>query len=134
MNCPVCNQPLIILELRQVEIDYCTSCHGIWLDEGELEIFLPDEYRKEMLFNSFKVDKKNGEKKIKCPVCSKKMNKISCGDTKNIVLDECPDKHGFWFNKGELNNVVEMGSLDKENKIVSLLKEMFAYNLNTSPS
>ena len=50
-------------------------------------------------------------------------------DESKITLDECPNKHGFWFNKGELESVVEMGILDKQNKIVQLLKEMFAYNL-----
>lgn len=129
MNCPVCRTPLIILELHQIEIDYCTTCHGIWLDEGELEILLPDP--NEMFLNSFIPDKKNKEKKIKCPVCLKKMDKVSSGDNK-IVIDECPDKHGIWFNKGELQSVVEMGSLDNENKIGMLLKEMFAYNLKLS--
>jgi len=35
----------------------------------------------------------------------------------------------LWFNKGELQSVVEIGSIDKQNKIVTLLKEIFSYNL-----
>jgi len=129
LNCPVCNQPLIILELNQVEVDYCTSCHGIWLDEGELELLLHDSEEKNKLFNSFMVDKENKEKSIKCPICFKKMDKIICGDENKLTLDKCDQQHGLWFNKGELESVVEMGSLDKQNKIVKLLKEIFAYNL-----
>ena len=127
MNCPVCSQPLVILELNQVEVDYCTSCHGVWLDEGELELLFQNSEEKNKLLNSFSVDKNSKEKFVKCPICAKKMDKIICGD--KITLDECPHKHGLWFNKGELVAVVEMGSLDKQNKIVTLLKEMFAYNL-----
>ncbi len=130
MNCPFCSHPLVILELNQIEIDYCTNCHGIWLDEGELELLLLDSGGKNKLLNSFAIDKKNKEKYIKCPVCSKKMDKVLCGDEKKIVLDKCPRHHGLWFNKGELETVVEMGSLDKHNKIVKLLKEMFAHNLS----
>jgi hypothetical protein len=127
LNCPVCNQPLIVLELNQIEVDYCTNCHGVWLDGGELELLLLDSEEKNKLLDSFLTDKNSEEKSIKCPICLKKMDKIICGE--KIIIDECPGKHGLWFNKGELESVVEMGSLDKQNKIVKLLKEMFAYNL-----
>jgi Zn-finger nucleic acid-binding protein len=137
LNCPVCNHPLIILELEQIEVDYCTNCHGIWLDEGELELLLQDSDEKINLLNSFKIDKKSNEKLIKCPACSKKMDKILCGIKEKVTLDKCPKQHGLWFNKGELEAVVEMGSFDlpdrqagKQNKIVKLLKEMFSYNLS----
>lgn len=127
MNCPACNQPLIILELDQIEVDYCTSCYGVWLDEGELELLLQNSEEKDKLLSSFLVDKESKEKSKRCPICSKKMDKIICGN--KITIDACPDKHGLWFNKGELESVVEMGNMDKQNKIVKLLKEMFAYNL-----
>ncbi len=29
--------PLIIIERNGIEIDYCPSCRGVWLDRGELE-------------------------------------------------------------------------------------------------
>lgn len=29
--------PLIIVERNGIEIDYCPSCRGVWLDRGELE-------------------------------------------------------------------------------------------------
>ena len=127
MNCPVCNQPLIILELNQVEVDYCTKCRGIWLDEGELELLLLDSGEKIKLLSSFLIDKNSKERSVKCPICFKKMHKIIFGS--RVTVDKCPRKHGLWFNKSELEAVVEMGSLDKQNKIVKLLKEMLAYNL-----
>ena len=130
MNCPVCSHPLIILELDQIEVDYCTNCQGVWLDEGELELLLLDSDEKTRLLKSFEVDKKSKEKYFKCPICSKKMEKVLCGDVNKITLDKCPRHHGLWFNKGELEAVVEMGSLDKHNKIVTLLKGMFAHNLS----
>jgi len=37
MNCPVCNEQLLISEKQGIEIDYCPKCRGIWLDRGELE-------------------------------------------------------------------------------------------------
>jgi len=40
MDCPVCKNAMITLELAEVEVDYCTGCKGVWLDAGELEMLL----------------------------------------------------------------------------------------------
>jgi uncharacterized protein len=38
MKCPICiNTDLIMSERQGIEIDYCPSCRGIWLDRGELD-------------------------------------------------------------------------------------------------
>ena len=37
MNCPNCNEVLVMSERQGVEIDYCPKCRGVWLDRGELD-------------------------------------------------------------------------------------------------
>jgi Zn-finger nucleic acid-binding protein len=38
MKCPVCKDIDLVMSDRQgVEIDYCQSCRGVWLDRGELD-------------------------------------------------------------------------------------------------
>ena len=38
MKCPVCADATLLMSERQgVEIDYCPTCRGIWLDRGELD-------------------------------------------------------------------------------------------------
>lgn len=37
MTCPKCGGKLEEIIFRGIEIDRCTSCDGVWLDEGELE-------------------------------------------------------------------------------------------------
>ncbi len=37
MKCPVCNEPLQIAVRAGIEIDYCATCRGVWLDRGELD-------------------------------------------------------------------------------------------------
>lgn len=37
MKCPNCNEALVMSERQGIEIDYCPSCRGIWLDRGELD-------------------------------------------------------------------------------------------------
>lgn len=40
MSCPHCAVPLVMSERQGVEIDYCPTCRGIWLDRGELDKIL----------------------------------------------------------------------------------------------
>ena len=40
MKCPSCNETLVMSERQGVEIDYCPSCRGVWLDRGELDKIL----------------------------------------------------------------------------------------------
>lgn len=38
MKCPSCPDATLAMTDRQgVEIDYCPSCRGVWLDRGELD-------------------------------------------------------------------------------------------------
>ena len=130
MFCPVCNNPMIVLEFEGVETDYCTNCEGIWLDSGELELFLDDSKDKQELLNSFKKGKKGSEKKRRCPICNKKMGKPRVSDDKDIVLDECKNGHGLWFDKGEILEVIREGSVDKNNRIIKVLEDMYHKKIN----
>ena len=40
MKCPVDQAELVMSERQGVEIDYCPSCRGVWLDRGELDKIL----------------------------------------------------------------------------------------------
>jgi len=37
MACPVDGTPLVMSERQNIEIDYCPTCRGVWLDRGELD-------------------------------------------------------------------------------------------------
>ena len=38
MNCPTCpGSTLVMTERSSIEIDYCPTCRGVWLDRGELD-------------------------------------------------------------------------------------------------
>ena len=37
MRCPIDGTPLVMADRSGVEIDYCPSCRGVWLDRGELD-------------------------------------------------------------------------------------------------
>ena len=37
MACPVDGTPLVMSDRQNIEIDYCPTCRGVWLDRGELD-------------------------------------------------------------------------------------------------
>ncbi|MBK1671280.1 hypothetical protein CKO28_25090 [Rhodovibrio sodomensis] len=37
MKCPIDGETLQIAKRKGVEIDYCPTCRGVWLDRGELD-------------------------------------------------------------------------------------------------
>ncbi|AFQ48608.1 zf-TFIIB domain-containing protein [Burkholderia cepacia] len=44
MKCPVCKTPdLLMAERQSIEIDYCPTCRGVWLDRGELDKLIARE-------------------------------------------------------------------------------------------
>ncbi len=122
MNCPVCNNSMVILELNQVEIDYCSACKGIWLDNGELELIFSNSNDKK-LGDLFSIKNNSDEAKRKCPVCKKKMDKVEF-ETTGIILDRCTNNHGLWFDNGELKALLKSDE-EMNNKMIDLLKEMF---------
>lgn len=126
MTCPHCGEEMIVLELDQVEIDYCLACGGIWLDSGELEMLLDGGPEKDKLLASFQTGEKIPERKKRCPICRKKMAKLLAGhNNERVLLDKCPRGHGLWFDGGELRQILSIGGLGESSKVVVLLKDMF---------
>ena len=129
MDCPVCHNVMITLELKDVEIDYCSGCEGIWLDAGELELLLGEPQKAKQLLNSFTIDSKSTEKTRNCPICDKKMQKIVVGSSTPVLrIDKCRRGDGLWFDRGELNDICERAQLDEHNKIRELLNDMFGHD------
>lgn len=130
MHSPVSDKPMIILELHGVEVDYCPDDGGIWLDEGELELLLGDTESALTLLNSFEKTEESGEKSYPCPICRKQMEKVYVGEgDKRVLVDRCRNGDGLWFDKGELHDIIAMGSLTEGNKVLQLLNDMFEYDL-----
>jgi Zn-finger nucleic acid-binding protein len=126
MDCPVCKNAMITMELWDVEIDYCTGCKGIWLDKGELELILGGGEKSRQLLSSLSKTTKTSEIQRKCPICRKKMEMITAGEgTSSILLDRCAKGDGLWFDGGELNDILQMAKLDEGDKIKKVLAEMF---------
>ncbi len=128
MDCPSCKEPMIVLEMDEIEIDHCLECRGVWLDEGELELLLENTQKKDELIASFEVSAEKVEIPKKCPICFKKMLKVKVGKSQSLIIDKCKKAHGLWFDDGELERLMILGSESKDSPIVKLMKNMFGKN------
>jgi Zn-finger nucleic acid-binding protein len=131
MICPVCQEPMVVLELDKIEIDHCINCGGIWLDEGELELLLETEEERNRLKDLFKEARSVKEKSYPCPRCGKRMNKVFVGEERKVIIDKCKKNHGLWFDQGELQKVVEIDTGNSNGKIIKLLNQMFENKLSS---
>lgn len=134
MDCPVCKDAMVVMELYDVEVDHCLGCRGIWLDSGELELLLePDDASSIQEAEKIRRDRDNflalirtcagvRERARKCPICRGRMEKVICGrrtnaggrtpddilvDAHGAIIDRCARNHGLWFDDGELHTLVE---------------------------
>ncbi len=110
MKCPVCRVPMIVVEYKKIELDFCVKCSGVWFDSGELELLmetikaagnaLPPSHLPEAS------KPESSEKKRKCPICGRKMDKMLVGKEPQVLIDRCPRGEGLWFDGGELGQVI----------------------------
>ena len=101
MFCPACNALMVVLELHNIEADYCPACHGSWLDAGELGLILKGDAgfdHAPLLRDERKSDRR-------CPVCSVRLRDALLGDS-GVRVDHCPLQHGIWLDAGELKAVI----------------------------
>lgn len=83
MICPACKSDMIVVKHSKIELDYCTNCHGVWFDSGELELLVESaglEGLEPLPANmAGSTEARSAEKKRKCPICLQKMKRILIG-------------------------------------------------------
>jgi Zn-finger nucleic acid-binding protein len=134
VRCPVCKDPMIIVEYQRIELDYCTKCLGVWFDAGELELLAEQLSLDEEALSSQEIwtlpDAKVAEKPRKCQMCGKKMRKVYVGAEPKVLLDICQNRHGIWFDSGEVSQVLSQlkskgPATGKQGRMINFLGEVF---------
>ncbi len=135
MICPVCKHDMLVVEYHNIELDYCSSCKGVWFDSGELELLLKSHSLEETkafldgILNS--ADAVSSEKKRDCPICGHKMKKTAIGEEPAVLIDMCHDEHGLWFDGGEVTQLTkhlagkQLHKHDSRKQVISFLEEVF---------
>ena len=105
MKCPNCDgiDLRLVLTRQGAEVDYCDSCRGVWLDRGELLLFSKDpssvaekmDQALEKRVPTLKLSPRTGEP----------MEVITYPE--GPQLNHCPASGGLWFDRGELQSILE---------------------------
>lgn len=113
MNCPRCAVPLRSVSLRDIEIDTCDRCHGLWFEEDELKRAVETTGDKlaetSALSDSWNAEvtraEAPGQGELACPKCGKTMPRYRYAVTTDVILDGCPAGCGVWVDEGELRKI-----------------------------
>ena len=123
MLCPKCRKFLVIGYDRDVEVDFCEGCNGIWVDyihEKQLlnikpEVFSIDELKRlRKLYKPLEQVHKSGY--VPCPICQQLMQRKNWGSYSGVIVDKCGE-HGTWYDQGELEKIREyiaLGGIEYE--------------------
>jgi len=133
--CPFCKHTMIVVEHNRIELDYCPHCHGVWFDNGEIELWLKSigsHDGSHFLGDILKAPMaETDEKERKCPVCRQGMKKVHIGKELPVLVDACPRGNGIWFDGGELGHIVKQitgkpaGEADSQTPVAAFLAEVF---------
>jgi Zn-finger nucleic acid-binding protein len=124
MNCPKCLSDKIgPFNHEGVEFDFCSSCHGIWSDAGELSNYV--ETKKD-LPSGFDLQKDGTLTDLNCPKCpSSKLVEFLYQQGSDVLLDKCPLCQGLWLDSKELGSVQKLAQhIDTKDKIHLALKHV----------
>jgi Zn-finger nucleic acid-binding protein len=127
MKCPVDKSDMIVVEHNNIELDHCLRCSGVWFDCGELELLLETTRSQTGQSCSDLLAREKArvkEKKRRCPICGRAMDKIWMGKITKVLIDSCPIGDGLWFDGGELQQVI-MQDKDLNEDVLSFLGDAF---------
>ena len=105
MNCPRCNVALNEKKFKNIDIDHCPDCKGLWLDFHEMDQLedhsMDDDNAKGM------IECARRESDIPCPHCNEVMETFN-GRAHELPIDHCKNEHGYWLDAGEEKKVLDV--------------------------
>ncbi len=132
MLCPVDNSEMIVVEYKNIEMDYCTHCRGVWFDAGELELLLDalgiGRYQQ---FLEAVLPGSAAGRSLRCPLCRRRLKEASIvKEPQQILIDACPQGDGVWFDGGEVHELVKCISCEapdnaSQQTVIAFMQEVF---------
>lgn len=113
-------------ETREIEVDQCLSCNGIWFDQNELQQYLSE---KLIILDSPPIEKYEtyNKKAGLCPRCQTEMAKKPSPKDKSIIMDICEKCNGVWLDGSELDKLEgkNLTFIEKNKLVFRNLKALF---------
>ncbi|MGI9201152.1 MAG: MFS transporter, partial [Woeseiaceae bacterium] len=109
MRCPKCRSDMVQVAIDGVEIDRCSTCHGLWFDEGELSQMRSKEAAVVLDVGDVATGKQQNEiENYRCPRCAGPMNRLVDPQQTHIWFEQCGTCRGSFFDAGELTDLANV--------------------------
>ena len=106
MKCPKCQtDTLNEFSVREVAVDRCSSCNGVWFDARELGELLAEDARHVATLRRGGGSEQADGKRGKCPRDGAELLRVYSSIDRSVVLDACADCHGIWLDSGEFEKL-----------------------------
>jgi Zn-finger nucleic acid-binding protein len=107
VQCPKCEDAtLAATQIRDIEVDRCPSCHGVWFDEAELPHLLSFDHRSLTPLEGGRDRRGFTEKHGDCPRDRTPLLRVYSAQNPAVVVDACPACRGIWLDAGELDQLL----------------------------
>ncbi|HZO12234.1 MAG TPA: zf-TFIIB domain-containing protein [Polyangiaceae bacterium] len=136
LRCPRDGAALQTTEHEGVAVDLCPSCHGVWLDQGELQTIeekQEKDYSKDLRYESDaeppsfeEMGRRREQGPIDCPKCKTRMETREHGFASQVLIDACVDGCGVWLDEGELEALEKFFERNRDNETLPLHWRLWA--------
>lgn len=113
MDCPKCDSKMEKVTFKEIEVDRCTGCKGLWFDMLEHEDLKHIEDSENIDTGDAATGRQyNKIDKINCPVCNSSMIRMVDQDQSHIWFESCSTCYGVFFDAGEFRDYKEVSIMD----------------------
>jgi Zn-finger nucleic acid-binding protein len=107
LRCPQCEDQILEtfnVKGKNVQIEQCNQCKGMWLDAGELAQITQHAQADQP------IDGDMIKSKRYCPQCDSRLWTFAYPET-NIKIETCVSCHGLWLEQGEIEQIKAIRSV-----------------------
>jgi len=121
LKCPKCNADLVPAVRHKINVNYCQSCKGMWLEHQDLgkledEVFdYGDDAKGTLAFSSTPTT-------AKCPECNAPLKRFKYRFY-DLEMEVCENQHGYWLDEDEDTRVLQLMKKEEADETRKLLAE-----------
>jgi len=113
MRCPKCRADMEQIIIDGIEVDRCSSCNGLWFDDGELGKLRHKEAAAALDIGDIKTGKNHNRiENYRCPRCAGQMERLVDPGQPHIWFEQCESCRGSFFDAGELRDLATVSVSD----------------------
>jgi Zn-finger nucleic acid-binding protein len=124
IRCPKCRSDMVQVVVDGIEIDRCSSCHGLWFDEGELSLMRNKNAASVLDVGDVATGKEQNKiEHYRCPRCAGPMNRLVDPHQTHIWFEQCGSCRGSFFDAGELTDLTTVSFSDLFKRFASPVRK-----------